>query len=261
MKTQPDLVALDFDGVVCDGLPEYFQTAWRAHCQLWAPTNLAAPPVDLAAPPDGLAEAFYCLRPIVETGWEMPVVIHALRSGFSEAEIRRDWPNLSLELLQHHKLTAKEVSGVVDGIRDRWIEQDLAGWLAQHRFYAGVVDWLKTLDQFVIISTKEGRFIQQLLAQVDIAIPAEHLFGKEQQQPKYETLRYLKHRYPSIVFIEDRFKTLEKVVQQADLADVDLFLADWGYNLPTERDAAKKSDRVGLLSLAHLGLGFEAWSA
>jgi phosphoglycolate phosphatase-like HAD superfamily hydrolase len=186
-------------------------------------------------------------------------VIHALRSGFGETELLRDWPNLSLELLQHHKLTSKQVSRVVDEIRDRWIAQDLPDWLAQHEFYPGVVDWLKTLDEFVIISTKEGRFIQQLLAQVDIVIPADRLFGKEKQRPKYETLRALKHRYPCIWFVEDRFKTLETVIWQSDLADVNLFLADWGYNLPTERESARHSDRVNLLSLAHLAQGVDGW--
>jgi phosphoglycolate phosphatase-like HAD superfamily hydrolase len=248
MKQKPDLVALDFDGVICDGLREYFQTAWRAHCQLWMPTSMEQPPA-------GLAEAFYRLRPVVETGWEMPVVIHALRSGFSEAEILRDWPNLSLELLQHHKVTAQEVARMVDGIRDRWIEQDLPSWLSEHRFYPGVVDWLKSLDNFAIISTKEGRFIQQLLAQVEIDIPADRLFGKEKLRPKYETLRQLKQRYPKIWFVEDRYKTLETVIQQPDLADVVLFLADWGYNLPSERDTARYSARVTLIGLEHLAQG------
>jgi phosphoglycolate phosphatase-like HAD superfamily hydrolase len=251
MIGEPDLLALDFDGVICDGLKEYFQTAWRAHCQLWAP--------DVSEPPLGLAEAFYRLRPIVETGWEMPVVIHALRSGFTEREILQDWHNLSLELVQHHRMTPQAVGQVVDRVRDRWIAEDLSGWLAEHQFYPGVVDWLKTLGKFVIISTKESRFIQQLLLQVGIEMPSTHLFGKEQQRPKYTILRELKPQYRSIWFVEDRFKTLEKVIQQPDLGDVKLFLADWGYNLPSERETAQRSDRVRLISLAHLPQGFSSW--
>jgi 3-deoxy-D-manno-octulosonate 8-phosphate phosphatase KdsC-like HAD superfamily phosphatase len=27
----PQTLALDFDGVLCDGLLEYFETAWRAY--------------------------------------------------------------------------------------------------------------------------------------------------------------------------------------------------------------------------------------
>jgi hypothetical protein len=253
---QPTLLALDFDGVICDGLREYFLTAWKAHCQLWVPEA-----ADVTQPPDGLAEAFYRLRPIVETGWEMPVVLHALRSGFTEVEILQDWPNLSLELLQHHELSPKQVGVMVDQVRDRWIAQDLPGWLAEHRFYPGVIDWLKTVDNFVIISTKEGRFIRQLLAQAGITLQDEQLFGKEQQRPKTAVLQELKQSNDRIWFVEDRINTLNKVIQHPELANVELFLADWGYNLPTEREAARSSDRIHLINLEQFAQGWESWQA
>ena len=73
----PEVLALDFDGVLCDGLVEYFQTAWQTYTQVWA--------VDETPPPPGMAGAFYRLRPVIETGWEMPVLIRAMVEGdFSE---------------------------------------------------------------------------------------------------------------------------------------------------------------------------------
>ncbi|MEL6856377.1 MAG: HAD family hydrolase, partial [Cyanobacteria bacterium J06607_13] len=67
---QPELIAFDFDGVICDGLIEYFQTAWKAYCQLFHPAS--------EQPPEGLSDRFYPLRPVIETGWEMPILIHVL---------------------------------------------------------------------------------------------------------------------------------------------------------------------------------------
>ena len=29
------ILALDFDGVICDGMAEYWQTAWRTYTQVW----------------------------------------------------------------------------------------------------------------------------------------------------------------------------------------------------------------------------------
>lgn len=252
MSDQPDLLALDFDGVLCDGLREYFQTAWKAHCHFWEDD------VDVV-PPQGLAESFYRLRPIVETGWEMPVIIHALRSGFSEAAILRDWSNLSIELLEHHQVSPQVVAEMVDRIRDHAIHHHLPEWLGEHRFYAGVIERLKQVEDFVIISTKEGRFIQQLLADAGLVLHPEQLYGKEQKRPKYAILRELKQHYQSIWFIEDRFKTLQKVIAQNDLADVSLFLADWGYNLPQERQQAADSDRVHLIGLEQFCSGFSEW--
>jgi phosphoglycolate phosphatase-like HAD superfamily hydrolase len=251
VSSQPELLALDFDGVLCDGLREYFQTAWQAHCQLWT--------VEPLSPPDGLAEAFYRLRPIVETGWEMPVLIHALRSGFSESEILADWANISVELLQHHQTSPQMVGSVVDGIRDRAIAEDLARWLGAHQFYPGVIDRLKQVENFVIISTKEGRFIQQLLTDAGVDLSSDRIFGKEQKRPKSEILRELRPHYSSIWFIEDRLPTLEKVIQQPDLDDVGLFLADWGYNLAPERDRAAQSERIQVIGLEQFTGPFVAW--
>ncbi len=68
--TAPAILALDFDGVLCDGMREYFESAWHAYRRL----RPAVPP----EPPPGLFERFARLRPLVETGWEMPVLMHAL---------------------------------------------------------------------------------------------------------------------------------------------------------------------------------------
>jgi len=35
------LLAFDFDGVICDGLREYFQVAWRVYSDLWPAPALA----------------------------------------------------------------------------------------------------------------------------------------------------------------------------------------------------------------------------
>ena len=235
------LVALDFDGVICNGLREYFQTSWRVYSQLWD--------VPQGVPSDELAETFYRLRPIVETGWEMPLVLHALESGLSEAELLRDWSNLATGLLETSNKDAKSIGAFVDKTRDQWIAEDFGDWLSYQTFYPGMIEYLKSCDRFVIISTKEGRFIRALLQPCGIELQDDQLYGKERQQPKHEILRALKPDYGHITFIEDRFKTLQTVAKQPDLDDIDLLLADWGYNLESEREAARKSDRTQLVSL------------
>ncbi|MEO1447191.1 MAG: HAD family hydrolase, partial [Cyanobacteria bacterium J06635_11] len=84
----PQLIAFDFDGVICDGLIEYFETAWQAYCQLFNP--------DVDTPPEGLAEKFYPLRPVVETGWEMPVLVQALVQGAKAEQVIEQWPQMAL---------------------------------------------------------------------------------------------------------------------------------------------------------------------
>ncbi|NJM85691.1 MAG: HAD family hydrolase [Leptolyngbyaceae cyanobacterium SL_1_1] len=255
---QPVLLAFDFDGVICDGLLEYFQTAWRAYQRLF--------PDAPAQPPTGLAEQFYPLRPVIETGWEMPVLLRVLIQGTTATQILSDWPTLARTTIAQAQIESDEAMSAVDSVRDDWIRSDLDNWLAQHRFYPGVLERLQrclTADLVVvIISTKEGRFIQQLLQQQGVNFPGAKIFGKEVKQPKTQTLRQLAADFAveqGIWFVEDRVQTLQKVQQAEDLSQVELFLADWGYNTEGDRALAQHDPRLHLLSLSQLVQEFSAW--
>jgi phosphoglycolate phosphatase-like HAD superfamily hydrolase len=255
MTDNPTILALDFDGVICDGLREYFQTAWKAYAQIWQDT----------ASREALAPQFYRLRPVVETGWEMPVLIKALVLGIEEAEILQNWAAIALQITTRDHIEAMQISTMVDDIRDRWIASDLESWLAEHRFYPGVLQRLtQVLDspiQTVIISTKEGRFIQQLLRQRGIQLADEQIYGKEVKRPKAQILRELTERNGSISiwFIEDRLKTLQGIEHQPGLENVTLFLADWGYNTDRDRQSIRENDRIHLLSLQQFSQAFSTW--
>jgi phosphoglycolate phosphatase-like HAD superfamily hydrolase len=258
--TTPTLLALDFDGILCDGLLEYFQAAWRAYCQIWSPPN--------STPPDGVAEQFYRLRPVIETGWEMPVVIRAILEGVAEADILADWTAIAPQYIQSTPLTPLEIGSTVDRVRDAWIAEDLEGWLALHRFYPGVIDRLRNLGAAypVIITTKEERFVSQLLQQQGFTLPDSQIFGKSRRQPKAQTLRNLiqesklKTDTPVIVwFVEDRLKTLQGIQAQPDLEDVQLFLGNWGYNTEAERAIASLAPKIHLLSLDIFAQDFSFW--
>ncbi len=255
--TSPTLLALDFDGVVCDGLLEYFQTAWKAYLEVFQPES--------SAPPADLAERFYPLRPVVESGWEMPLVLYGLITGVPDGEILTHWPDLVPKLLTQVGVESATLAQAVDGVRDGWIQANVDDWLSYHRFYPGVLPRiLQAVNEgveLIIISTKEGRFIKQLLAQQGLDLPAERILGKEIKQPKYDTLRQLKaaHANPIIWFVEDRLKALQAVQHQPDLADVQLFLADWGYNTAADRALAAQSDRISCLTLDRFAASFGQW--
>lgn len=255
----PTILALDFDGVICDGLIEYFETAWRTYCEIWKPSE-PTPPADLAA-------SFYRLRPVIETGWEMPVLIRALVLGITDTTILQDWAAIAQQLLQEAGLVAANIGKKLDQIRDEWIKRDLASWLSLHRFYPGVVSKLRSLVtspvQPLIITTKEGRFVSQLLQQQSVDWPEQSIIGKESKRPKHQILRELIGRQPgtplSLWFVEDRLKTLQLVQQQPDLDSVKLYLADWGYNTQAEREVAHSDPRIQLLSLSQFDRDFSAW--
>ncbi|HEY9821083.1 MAG TPA: HAD family hydrolase [Candidatus Sericytochromatia bacterium] len=263
----PTILALDFDGVLCDGLLEYFQTSWRTYCQIWKPEN--------QTPPDDLAAKFYRLRPVVETGWEMPILLRALVLGVSEEKILQDWSAVTQELIESEKLDAADIGKKLDAVRDEWIKTDLDSWLGLHRFYPGMIARLSrmlspehdspmdTPTQLFIVTTKEGRFVKQLLQQQGIQLAEEQIIGKESKRPKYQTLRQLIEATGEAVtlwFVEDRLKTLQLVAQQSNLNDVRLYLADWGYNTKAHQESIRNDPRIKLLSLSQFVQDFAIWS-
>ena len=103
-----NLLALDFDGVVCDGLIEYFASTKRAYEQIWS-----------AEAEDSWAEIFYRLRPVIETGWEMPILLRALVLGKSETEIVKNFRAITKQITERENLSKQAVVEISPGWSQR----------------------------------------------------------------------------------------------------------------------------------------------
>ena len=255
----PQLLALDFDGVICDGLKEYFQSSKRTYLSIWPTESLESL--------EKHAASFYQLRPVVTIGWEMPVLLKALVLGIAPKRILNDWSTVAEEIVSAEHLDKQQMMQQLDQVRDQWIETDLSGWLSLHRFYPGIIRRLNQIIQstteLAIITTKEGRFVRQLLQQGGLDLPNHLIFGKEVKRPKWETLEGLIQQYDietnNVWFIEDLLKTLHSVEKQKHLRGISLFLADWGYNTQADRDSTLENGRINLLSLKRFEQDFSAW--
>jgi phosphoglycolate phosphatase-like HAD superfamily hydrolase len=256
MANNHSILALDFDGVICDGMPEYFHSSWLVYSQMWG--------VPAAPAPAELFPTFAQLRPLIEHGWEMPLLVWALQQNIPAGQITSGWTNLATKILADQQWSSKDVVKVLDEVRDRSINQDLPAWLNLQSCYPGTIEKLLALPttiQPVIITTKDGRFTRQLLEDRGVHLPQDAIFGKEGKQSKADTLRQLITSQPDqIWFVEDRLPTLQTVSQQPDLDSVQLFLADWGYNTPAERSTAQQDDRVKLLSIDQFCQDQSSWT-
>ncbi len=254
------ILALDFDGVICNGLLEYFESSRRTYNQIWHQEPLTNN--------NNVAELFYKLRSVIETGWEMPILLRALVLNYSEELILKNWEKVCKEIVQREQLNPSIIGKQLDQVRIQWIESDLESWLSLHTFYDGVIPRLKQLLEsgiiLYIITTKEGVFTRQLLEQQDIKLPPDAIIGKEQKRPKYQTLRQIISQYNvqprEIYFVEDRLPALELVRQQPDLKEIGLFLADWGYNKEETRNSLKHNSGIKLLSLTQFSQNVDHWN-
>ena len=59
----PNILALDCDGVLCDGMQESFEASRRSAMSVWP---------DETVPGEDLCPVFRTLRSVIMTGWECP---------------------------------------------------------------------------------------------------------------------------------------------------------------------------------------------
>ena len=107
-----------------------------------------------------------------------------------------------------------------------------------------------------VITTKQERFVELLLNHNNIKLPMVRVFALEQNKTKPEILAELMARPAlsggSFHFIEDRMNTLNHVIRSSGLEPVKLYLVDWGYNTPAQREEAAGSDRIRVISMDDL---------
>jgi hypothetical protein len=258
----PDILALDFDGVCCDGMREYFETSRRTHAAVWP-----AEPTPAAAAFD----AFATLRPVILSGWEMPVLLRAIAQGRPRADVLGNW-----ERVREQVLVAAPGAGptlvdrlgqTLDRVRRESIARDPGAWLDLHAPY-GTLEELRRLvaapARAVLVTTKEGEFARLILDRWAVRFAAVQ--GKEAGVHKCLNLRGLidawvaaHGRRPRLAFVEDRLETLQHVTTHSDLDDVALFLAAWGYNTEAARATAAADPRIRLLTLEQFRRGTASW--
>jgi hypothetical protein len=258
----PNILALDFDGVLCDGMREYFEASRRTYMNIWPTATV---------PGEDLFPAFRVLRPVIMTGWEMPLLLYAIVQGRPEAAILQGWEKVRDELMNVGPLQGsalvQALTHTLDEVRRAWIAADPRDWLERNVPY-GSLDEVRRLvaepECTVLVTTKEGEFAGQILEHWGVHLA--DIQGKEAGTHKCDNLRGLIANYtaahgrrPRLWFVEDRLETLQHVTTHADLADVGLFLAAWGYNTPQTRASVQGDGRIRLLDLDQFRQGLVTW--
>jgi hypothetical protein len=155
----------------------------------------------------------------------------------------------------------------LDEVRREWIAADRHDWLERNTPYGALEEVRRLVAEpecAVLVTTKEGEFARQILDHWGVRLA--DIQGKEAGIHKCENLRALIADYtaahgrrPRLWFVEDRLDTLQHVTTHADLADVALFLAAWGYNTPEMHASVRSNGRIRLLELDQFRGGLTTW--
>jgi len=245
------VLALDFDGVICDSAGEMAVAAWRAGQVFWPEWQTPEPPSDLI-------DKFRSLRPVVVTGYQSIALMRLLYCQRSMMQIRVDFPRLEEDLFAALGESRENLIRQFGLTRDLWIAEDPAGWRSKHFFYPGIVTALRyALNQgheIFILSTKQVRFTVRLLHDADIAIPVSRISGLEKGRTKDDLLLELylqSQRGDTWYFVEDRPEALLQAAQRPELKNVHCLLAAWGYNFPEERQECISHPAIDVIDLPH----------
>ena len=260
--TIPNILALDFDGVLCDGMREYFEASRRCYRMIWP---------DEKVPGDDLFPTFRALRPVIMTGWEMPLLLLAIVQGRPETVIIQHWVEVRDTLLSSEgwqdSALVSVLTHTLDEVRRTWIATDPRNWLEQNAPYCSLEELRRLVaepERAVLVTTKEGEFARQILDHWGVRLAG--IQGKEAGTHKCDNLRALMADYmavhgqrPLLWFVEDRLETLQHVTTHSDLEDVGLFLAAWGYNTLETRASVQNDGRIRLLTLDQFRRGLATW--
>jgi hypothetical protein len=260
--TIPDILALDFDGVLCDGMREYYEASRRTYSKIWPGEQV---------PDAALFSTFQALRPVIMTGWEMPLLLRAIAQGRPTSALLQHWEAVRDEMVKSAEPQGDRLVSLLaqtlDEVRREWIATDRRDWLESNVPYCPLDDVRRLLaepEHAILVTTKEGEFARHILEHWGIQLA--DIQGKEAGTHKCENLRTLIADYtaahggrPHLWFLEDRLETLQHVTIHPDLADVRLFLADWGYNTPEMRASVGGNGRIRLLDLEQFRGGLSTW--
>lgn len=244
------LLVFDFDGVLVDGMAEYWWSARRAAQALRPDQEL----------PEQAPPGFALLRPLIHKGWEM--VLAALELGRSDLDLAAylaDYDGCTAAALERWGVQPSALQQSLESLRSSAIQQDPAAWLALHRPYPGVVARLRRLkdegSDWLVLTTKGGAFARELLQAY--ALEPQAIYGHEQGSKPEVLLQLSSTQNAPLWFVEDRRPTLETVRRTPGLEAVRCFLVSWGYLGPGDREGLPSG--IELLEPEHFATPLANW--
>jgi phosphoglycolate phosphatase-like HAD superfamily hydrolase len=229
------IYALDFDGVICDSAVETAITGWKAAGNIWKDMPKAVS--------QSTIDHFRLIRPNIETGYEAILAMRLLFLGETIESIDSGYGDKIQALLTEAQVTVDDLKKLFGETRDVWIADDLVDWVNMNPLFVGVADKLRMLGQqcpWYVVTTKQERFVKQILKANAIELADERIFGLDRNMSKVEVLKGLLKTHPTdtIYFVEDRLPTLLNVLKTEELASVKLIFALWGYNTTEDKALA-----------------------
>lgn len=234
-KSNKKILALDFDGVICDSIHECLVVSHNAFMAYSGHRHQITNPDALET---AQVQRFTALRHFIRTGEDYLFIHMAMQQGV-DIQSQEAFDHFTLP----HATNRSTFRACFYEARTRLFENHHAQWLRLNPLYPGVREaLLKTphLERILIISTKRDDFIKAILQGHGISFPAGQIFYASAGQTKREIIDqwlYTHHRpLHQFHFIDDQIDTLLTLQSLG----VHCTLAGWGYNALPQRILASE---------------------
>ena len=243
----------DFDGVIVDGMPEYWHSSLLA-CEKYLNSPYITVDQKLYKK---VPNTFKEIRPWVKFGWEMVLIVHEIiktenpLKNINKDDFINKYHQNCQNILKNNSWSAEDLQKILDKSRKYQIDKDFETWVNLHNPFFEIINFMEELKKrgikTGIITTKGKIFAEKILKQLNIF--PEFVFGYE-SGTKIKIAEKLTQTYEILGFIEDRKKTLIDIKQNSETSHIPCFLADWGYL--KESDRYNLSNEIKLLKLDRL---------
>jgi len=228
------VLALDFDGVICDSAREAFVVALRTYRRVLSPAFVRG------ERDEALFAEFVARMPLGNRAEDYAIALTSIERGRRlEDQAAYDAFRAELDaaaLRAFHKQFYRE--------RAAWMQRDSAGWHSQMRAYPGICELLRRRAGEVVLAiatAKDRRSVRALLTHYGVAalFPEDAVLDKETSASKREHVRLIAERagtaLSEVTFVDDKVSHLEDVAGLGARC----VLAAWGYNGARERRIAE----------------------
>mgnify|MGYP001164171162 CR=1 FL=1 len=247
------LILFDFDGVIVDGIAEYWSSSKLA-CEKYLSNNVNTLNINKYIE---VPKIFIEMRPWVKYGWEMVLITHEILkackplNNITKVSFLKNYEENCSELLLENSWNSLKLQQYLDDARAFQIKTDLSKWLSLHKPFNEVISFIRYAQDkgyvIGIISTKGKIFTSRILQKLDIY--PELIFGYESGN-KIDIISNLSLNYDIRGFIEDRKKTLLNVLENNQTKFISCYLAEWGYLKSTDKNNLPKG--ITLLKIKNL---------
>ena len=241
-----NVIALDFDGVICDSAAECVVSAYGAYVEA---KGEEFDPMESVVP-DYFRDGFYRLRPLIRDGRDYVMILYLLDLGVP-IEDQDDFDHA----LETRLPDLLHIFGVEDGpgleasfqkYRAGFRGRDEGGWMDRNPLYGGMKEALSLRDgdmsRLFVTTSKPSTVAKEILEHNGFTLPEGHVLGKDmvgRSPDKNVHMRLVSEAsgvgYEDIHFVDDQVAHLESAMGLG----VNCYLASYGYTTEKQVDKAR----------------------